>query len=120
MADRISREQRSVLMSRIRSVSEMERLARPLATRRAGVPLRHQPRNLVGRPDYANKARRVAVFVHGCFWHQPCPRKCSKLPFTRRPFWRKKFERNRERHREAVLALRREGYKIITVWEHQV
>lgn len=118
--DSLTKAQRSRLMSRIRSVSEMERRARPLATNRAGVPLRHQPKGIVGKPDYANKARKVAVFVHGCFWHQPCPRKCSKVPGTRSAFWRKKFRRNAERHVEAVKALRREGYKVITVWEHDV
>ena len=118
--DRLTKEQRSRLMSRIRSVSEMERIARPLATKRAGVSLRHQPRGVPGRPDYANKTRRVAVFVHGCFWHQPCPYRCAKIPATRRRFWTEKFRRNRERHLQAKRALRREGYRIIEVWEHEV
>lgn len=105
-------------MGKIRSVSEMERRARPLATERAGVALRHQPKNIPFRPDYGNRSKMVAVFVHGCFWHV-CPRH-HKMPKTNKAFWRKKFERNVATHRRSVRALRKEGYTIITIWEHEV
>ena len=118
--DTLTKKRRSYLMSLIRSVAEMERKARSLATKKAGVPLRHQPMGVPGRPDYANKARKVAVFVHGCFWHQPCPRGCSKAPATRRKFWEAKFRRNRERHAEAAKELRAAGYRVVVVWEHEV
>ncbi len=109
---------RSELMSRIRSVSAMEVRARGLATKRAGVSLRHQPRGVPGRPDYANKSKGVAVFIHGCFWHV-CARH-HRMPKTNRAFWRKKFLRNVARHREAARQLRKLGYKVIVIWEHDV
>lgn len=111
---------RSEIMSRIRSVSDMERAAKQLAEELAGCRLSHQPAGLIGRPDYANKSRKVAVFVHGCFWHQPCPRRCSRLPKTNREFWRGKFDRNRRRHKEVENCLTREGWKVHVLWEHQV
>jgi len=116
--DRLSKKQRSALMSRVRSVSAMEKRARALATKRAGVQLRHQPKGVPGRPDYANKSRKVAVFVHGCFWHS-CPSH-GTLPASNRAFWRGKFARNAERHGEAVRALRKGGWRVVTVWEHDV
>ena len=109
---------RSELMSRIRSVSGAERRAASLCAARAGCRLRHQPKGVEGRPDYANKARKVAVFFHGCFWHS-CPRH-GTLPRTNRAFWRRKFQGNARRHRRAVRRLRAAGWRVITVWEHEL
>jgi DNA mismatch endonuclease (patch repair protein) len=105
-------------MSRIRSVSALEAEARPIASRRAGCRLRHQPKGIHGRPDYANKARLTAVFVHGCWWHR-CPAH-FKAPKTNRKFWARKFARNVARHREVSRALRRRGWRVLTIWEHEV
>lgn len=107
---------RSELMSRIRSVSAMERRAAGLASKVAGCRLRHQPSGVHGRPDYANKARKVAVFVDGCFWHV-CPRH-FRMPKANRPFWAAKFKRNVERRREVARALRNMGWTVLRVWEH--
>lgn len=104
-------------MSRIRSVSEMERLARPLAEMKAGCRLRHQPRGVFGRPDYANKRRRIAVFVHGCFWHS-CPLHGS-IPKSNRAFWRAKFRKNASRHEEVRRWLKKRGWKVVVLWEHE-
>lgn len=109
---------RSELMSRIRSVSGMERRARPLATLAAGCRLRHQPKGVFGRPDYASKSRKVAVFVDGCWFHS-CPRHFT-MPKTNRPFWRRKFKRNVERRREVSAVLKGDGWKIMRIWEHEV
>lgn len=116
--DTVSAETRSRMMSSVRSVSGVERRAASGAAKIAGCRLRHQPKGVFGRPDFANKARRVAVFVHGCFWHQPCPRRCRSLPKNNMAFWRRKLSRNRERHREAVRGLRSAGWVVWTLWEH--
>ncbi len=118
--DRLSKEKRSELMSKIHSVSAMEVSARAFATSKVGCALRHQPKNMPGRPDYGNKAKKVAVFIHGCYWHQPCPRKCSRMPKTNRGFWRAKFARNRRRHAEVRKLLTRAGYRVFTFWEHAI
>lgn len=116
--DTLSKKKRSELMSKIRSVSAMERNAKKFVSKKAGIRLRHQPKGIHGRPDFANKSRKVAVFLNGCFFHQPCPRRCSKVPKTNRAFWRKKFMRNAERQKEVKSVLRRQGWKILTYWEH--
>ena len=116
--DRLSKHKRSELMSKIRSVSVMEVRARGQALRIAKCALRHQPKGIYGRPDYANKARKVAVYVHGCFFHG-----CSvhfKAPKTNRRFWVSKIERNQKRHRHVAYALRRDGWRVYTLWEHDI
>lgn len=118
--DTVTRAVRSKIMSSIRSTSAMEVSARKIAISKAGCSLTHKPKGLMFKPDYANKGRMVVVFVHGCFWHQPCPMKCSKVPSSRRSFWKRKFERNADRHWEAETYYRHLGWRVITIWEHEV
>ena len=77
-----------------------------------------QPRGIVGRPDYASKSRRVAVFVHGCFWHG-CPEHYRE-PKSNVRFWRAKAAANRKRDARAVRRLRRAGWRVIVMWEHEI
>lgn len=74
---------------------------------------RHLP--LPGRPDFTFPQQRVCIFVHGCFWHD-CPR-CKKRSSTRPEYWAAKIAANRRRDRRVCQELRRDGYKIIVVWE---
>jgi DNA mismatch endonuclease (patch repair protein) len=73
-------------------------------------------RDLPGSPDIANRARRWAVFVHGCFWHRHgCT--ATTTPGRNREFWEAKFQRNIERDRRAVRALAADGYTVVVIWE---
>jgi len=73
-----------------------------------------------GKPDIAFVGKGLAVFVHGCFWHD-CPIcKAGKLPATNTRFWRAKIERNRQRDGENLDALRSAGIVAIVVWECEV
>ena len=116
--DPLSREQRSRLMSRIRSVSKLELRSKAAAELRAGCPLRHGTRRsgLPGSPDYYSKKNRVAVFIHGCFWHG-CPRHYRE-PTSNAGFWRRKVAGNRRRDRRARKALRALGWRVVSIWEH--
>jgi DNA mismatch endonuclease (patch repair protein) len=76
------------------------------------------PAALRVRPDFVFRARRVAVFVDGCFWHG-CPRHYRR-PGSRRAFWDAKIARNQERDREVTRALRRAGWTVLRVWEHEL
>lgn len=73
--------------------------------------------NIQGRPDIL-VGKRTLVFVHGCFWHG-CPQH-FRAPKTNTAFWTKKIERNRERHEEVTRALRRGGFRVVVVWEHEL
>lgn len=70
----------------------------------------------LGRPDVAFPGRRVAVFVHGCFWHR-CPYCHPSVPRSNVEFWEAKFKRNRERDERDQKALRAAGWTVIVVWE---
>jgi len=72
-----------------------------------------------GRPDLAFPKERLAVFVHGCFWHR-CPYCRPSLPRTHLDFWTAKFEANKSRDRRKVRALRNKGWSVLTVWECQL
>jgi len=69
-----------------------------------------------GKPDIAFVGRKVAVFVHGCFWHS-CPHCQRYTPKSNRVWWKKKLGRNVERDQEKAAALRRAGWRVVTVWE---
>ncbi len=69
------------------------------------------------RPDIAFTARRVAVFVDGCFWHC-CPQHGSQ-PANNTWYWKPKLERNVERDRAADAALTAAGWSVVRVWEHE-
>jgi DNA mismatch endonuclease (patch repair protein) len=71
-----------------------------------------------GRPDFVFWRERVAVFVDGCFWHG-CPRHC-RVPEGRREYWEPKIRRNRRRDRAVARELRRRGWAVVRVWEHDL
>lgn len=85
-----------------------------------GLRFRVQNRDLPGSPDIANRSRRWAVFVHGCFWHSH-PR-CSRatVPKRNRWFWSAKFRANRDRDKRVMIELARAGYYVVVVWECQL
>ncbi len=73
---------------------------------------------LIGKPDFTFRRERVVVFVDGCFWHG-CP-KCYKRPKSNRKFWDEKIAANRKRDRYVGRELRREGWKVVRIWQHQL
>lgn len=74
--------------------------------------------NLIGKPDFIFPTQRVVVFVDGCFWHG-CP-KCQRIPSSNVSYWEGKIARNRTRDRAVNAMLRKEGWKVLRVWEHQL
>lgn len=107
----------SEVMSRIRSKNTKPELMMRAALRAQGstgyrLHYTHAP----GRPDIAFVSRKVAVFVHGCFWHS-CPHCQRYKPKSNRAWWKKKLGRNVERDKEKAAALRRAGWRVVTVWE---
>jgi len=76
-------------------------------------------RDLEGSPDMANRRQGWVVFVHGCFWHRHGCRRGSTKIRKNREFWNQKFAANIARDRRAASALRRRGWRVVTVWECQ-
>jgi len=119
MADIWSRKKRSEVMSAIRAKkNESTELRLMRLFRSNAVRGWRRNRPLMGKPDFVFPATGLCVFVDGCFWHV-CP-KCYSSPKSNRTFWREKATRNRTRDRLVTRELRREGWKVIRVWEHDL
>ncbi|HEX6072645.1 MAG TPA: very short patch repair endonuclease [Sphingomicrobium sp.] len=108
---------RSQVMSRIKGIdtSPEWRVRRYLWSR--GLRYRLHAKRLPGKPDLVFASRRVAVFVHGCFWHRHpnCPN--ARMPKSRLDFWGPKLASNAVRDRENATVLERNGWTVLTVWE---
>jgi DNA mismatch endonuclease, patch repair protein len=74
---------------------------------------------LPGKPDIVYPRSKVAVFVHGCFWHR-CPTCNLPLPRTNSTFWQRKFARNVERDRLNKEELQTMGWRVVVIWEHEI
>ena len=86
----------------------------------AGLRFRTRNRDLPGSPDVANRSKRWAVFVHGCFWHHHPGCRRATTPSRNRAFWRSKFRANRRRDRRVVSELEQAAFTVAIVWECEV
>lgn len=117
MADIMSPAKRSALMSRIRGKNTgIERqVFRELRRRR--IHFGRHAGDLPGRPDVVFRRLRIAVFVDGDFWHGwRFPAWAHKL----QPKWRDKIAANRARDQRNFRTLRRQGWRVVRIWEHQL
>ena len=104
-------------MSRIRSSRTTPELAVRRVLKSLGVRYSANQKGLKGTPDIALRKERLAIFVHGCFWHRHRCRFGKATPATRPEFWRKKFEGNVERDRAALATLKKLGWRTLVIWE---
>ncbi len=119
MADVFSKRKRSQVMSAIRSKGNKDTEIRLAAIFRAHkITGWRRSQNLLGKPDFVFRRERLAVFVDGCFWHG-CP-KHGRKPDSNRDYWLPKLERNRKRDAEAGRALRKKGWHVLRIWEHDL
>ena len=118
--DTLTVDQRSERMARIRSKDTKPEQAVRRALFGLGYRYRLHRKDLPGQPDIVFPGRRKVVFIHGCFWHAHEGCKVANLPKSRTEFWQAKFTRNRERDEANQVALRRLGWKVLTVWECEV
>jgi DNA mismatch endonuclease (patch repair protein) len=116
MADVVSREVRSRIMSGIRAKDTKPELVVRRGLHRRGFRYRLHDRKLPGKPDLVLRKYRAVVFVHGCFWHgHDCH--LFKQPKTEPDFWSSKIEANKQRDERAYEQLAAEGIRIAEVWE---
>jgi len=105
-------------MARIKgSNTNPERVLRRALSSR-GVRYRINLRELPGHPDLVFPRAKVVVFIDGCFWHG-CPQH-RVWPATRSEFWRQKLTANSRRDRRIDGVLRRDGWTVVRVWEHDI
>jgi len=116
MADIFSKEKRSWVMSRIRSKDTKIESIFASKMKENKIKFKRYPK-LLGRPDFL-VGKNIVVFIDGCFWHR-CPIHYRE-PKTKKNFWTPKIERNVQRDKAVNKSLKKEGYKIIRFWEHEV
>jgi DNA mismatch endonuclease (patch repair protein) len=104
-------------LGRIRQRDTAPELVVRRVLHKLGVRFRTSNRDLPGSPDIANRSRRWAVFVHGCYWHRHAGCRRATTPTRNRDFWVAKFEANVARDARSVAALIRIGYRVALVWE---
>ncbi|WP_224407039.1 very short patch repair endonuclease [Afifella sp. IM 167] len=116
-----TRGARSAQMARIRARDTKPEMRVRSALHSAGLRYRLHAKGLPGKPDIVFPRARVAVFVHGCFWHQhPDPAcKLARMPKSRLGFWRPKLEGNRARDERVRVELEELGWAVIEIWECQ-
>ena len=85
-----------------------------------GIRFRSNARSLPGTPDIANKSRKFAVYVHGCFWHRHRGCRRATTPKDNAEFWLNKFQQNVERDARKESELRSLGFEVAVVWECEV
>lgn len=117
MADVHSKETRSYNMSRIKGKDTKPEMLVRRFLHAQGFRYRLHVKDLPGRPDIVLPKYKTIIFVHGCFWHGHEGCKYYVVPKTRTEWWLNKINRNIENDKKALKALKKEGWKIITLWE---
>lgn len=122
VTDVFAPQKRSQIMSRVRGFGNASTELRVIRFFREAhiTGWRRHPTNLPGSPDFIFPVERVAIHIHGCFWHG-C-RRCSagKPPKTRLEYWLPKIAKTRARDDRNRRALRRAGFRTVQVWEHEL
>lgn len=118
--DSLSKQERSEIMSRVRSKNSRPEIAVRKLVFGLGYRYRLHAKDLPGCPDLVFRSRRKVIFVHGCFWHRHANCALARLPKSRLEFWGPKLEGNRKRDDRNKRALAREGWGVLTIWECQL
>jgi DNA mismatch endonuclease, patch repair protein len=117
MTDVHTPEQRSRNMAAIRSKDTKPELVVRRLLCDMGIRYRLHRADLPGKPDIVMPGRKVAIFVHGCFWHIHSCRYGRVTPATNTAFWAEKRGGNVDRDRLNAKALRSAGWQVVKVWE---
>ncbi len=117
MADIVSPEKRSDMMSGIRGKNTKPEIIVRSLLHRLGYRFRLHRKDLPGRPDIVLPKWKTVIFVNGCYWHGHNDCHLFRPPKTRREFWTNKIEGNQARDRRNYAALEDAGWKVLVIWE---
>ena len=117
MTDVYSPQKRSAVMRRVKGKDTAPELKVRKALTSLGARYRLHRKDLPGSPDIVLPGRKVALFVHGCFWHGHDCARGSRVPKQNREYWVSKVDRNRARDAKSLEALTALGWRVETVWE---
>jgi DNA mismatch endonuclease (patch repair protein) len=119
MSDVFTRAQRSEIMSKIKSRGNVATELRLVSILR-GFKIVGWRRSapIFGKPDFVFSKTKLAIFVDGCFWHG-CPIH-GAIPDTNKDFWRQKLDRNLQRDKLVGRELRKLGWRVVRIWQHEL
>ena len=117
MTDIVDSRRRSEMMAGIKGRNTRPELVVRRIAHKLGLRFRLHQKDLPGRPDLVFPRYRLAVFVHGCFWHRHEGCRYAYTPKSRVAFWTEKFAENVARDRRNEEALRDLGWRVLVIWE---
>lgn len=120
LVDTFTRKRRSEIMGCIRSADTRPELVVRSLLHRAGFRFRLHDARLPGRPDIVLPRYKVAIYVHGCFWHGHKRCRDGRRPKSNTEYWNRKLDRNLARDARNARLVRRLGWKRIVIWECQL
>lgn len=112
-----SKEERSRNMAKIRAKNTKPELFIRSELHKRGFRFRVNSKLVEGHPDVYFTKKRIAIFVHGCYWHRHPRCKFSYMPKSNLDFWMKKFASNVERDKAVMRILQNEGVRTVLIWE---
>ncbi len=120
MADVHNRATRSYNMSRIKGKDTKPEMLVRKFLHTNGYRYKLHDKKLPGKPDIVLPKYKTVIFVHGCFWHWHANCKYFVAPKTRTKWWLNKIHGNKANDEKAIKALKKDGWKVITVWECKI
>jgi len=117
MTDVFDTEKRSAVMRAVKSRDTAPELKVRRAAHALGLRFRLGRTDLPGKPDLVFPSRRVALFVHGCFWHDHDCARGARTPQTNGAYWQAKIARNVARDAASLASLQKLGWKPAVIWE---
>lgn len=118
MADIFTKKKRSEIMSKVKSKDSKIEIAFRKELWRNGFRYLKNSTKYFGKPDIVLLKYKTVIFVDSCFWHG-C-KKHGAIPKSRKDFWMKKIERNKSRDKEVSRVYKKEGWRVMRVWEHDL
>ena len=116
MVDIFSKDKRHDIMSKIKGKDTKIEIKVRYWLFHKGIRYRKNCKNILGRPDIAIKKYKIAIFVHGCFWHGHENCKYYRIPKSNIEIWQSKIEKNRERDKKIIECLENEGWQVFVIW----
>lgn len=117
--DHVDKAKRSEIMASVKGKDTSPELLVRKELHRRGFRYRLYPKDIPGKPDLVFPKFNAIIFIHGCFWHgHNCEK--GKLPKSNLSFWEEKIVKNKQRDRKNVVKLKKEGYKILTIWQCKI
>jgi len=118
MADTVSKQKRSEIMSSVKSKGSKIEMALMHELNKAKLHYKKHVAKLPGTPDIAFTDKKTVIFVDSCFWHG-C-RWHGAMPSSNKVFWIKKISTNKERDKKTNREYKKMGWKVIRIWEHNL